>query len=373
MNTSLSLRCRQVVPLFAGAILGAALVGCWSGKGPGLSTAPLRPKFIVGADISAVPQAEARGARWTDQGTEKDILAILKDHGFNYIRLRVFVQPTNAGGYSRQGFCDLPHTLAMARRVKAAGMGFLLDFHYSDTWADPGKQTKPLAWRELPLDRLITAVHDYTRDAVAQLKAAGAEPDMVQIGNEITPGMLLNALPRGRGGGAPRVVSTQPEGSTRDWSILASLLKAGISGVKEVDPRILIVMHIDKGGDNAATRAWVDNALAHGVTFDILGESCYTQWQGQPGTWKANFDDLVTRYSKLQFMIAELADEVTASNEIMHGLPGHRGLGTFIWEPTQNGNRQGLFDNTGAVLPARMGLYDKIVRDYGLRPLADKN
>jgi arabinogalactan endo-1,4-beta-galactosidase len=277
------------------------------------------------------------------------------------------VEPTNQGGYSRQGYCGLTQTIAMAKRVKEAGMGLLLDFHYSDTWADPGKQTKPLAWRGLPLEPLIQTVHDYTKDVITQLKNAGGEPDMVQIGNEITPGMLLNALPGGRGGGA-QTVSTQPEGSARNWDILASLLKAGIAGVKETDTRILTVLHIDKGGDNAASRSWVDAALAHGVSFDILGESCYTRYQGPPASWKTNFADLAARYPKLSFIVAEVAYETAESNEIMHNLPDHRGLGTFIWEPTQRGNQQQLFDNNGAVIPEKMAHYDKLVKDYGVRP-----
>jgi arabinogalactan endo-1,4-beta-galactosidase len=331
------------------------------------ATVPYRPGYIVGADISSVPAAEARGMKYSDNGAQKDILQILKDHGFNYIRLRLFVEPKNPGGYSPQGWCDLPHTVPMAQRVKKAGMGLLLDFHYSDTWADPGKQTKPLAWRQLPPDALVQTLRDYTRDAIAQLKAAGGEPDMVQIGNEITPGMLLNTLPGGRGGGAQRV-STQPEGSATNWDILSALLKAGISGVKDVDPRILIVLHIDKGGDNAASRSWVDAALAHGVSFDILGESCYTRYQGPPSSWKANFDDLAARYPKLSFLVAEVAYETTESNEIMHNLPDHRGLGTFIWEPTQRGNQQQLFDNNGAVIPEKMALYDRLVKDYAVNP-----
>ena len=148
----------------------------------------------------------------------------------------------------------------------------------------------------MPPEQLIKTVHDYTKDVITQLKTAGGEPDMVQIGNEITPGMLLNAMPGGRGGGGARTVSTQLEGSTGNWDLLASLLKAGIAGTKEADPRILIVLHIDKGGDNAASRSWVDAALAHGVSFDILGESCYTRYQGPPAGWKANFDDLAASY-----------------------------------------------------------------------------
>ncbi len=355
------------------SLAGAAgLAGLMGGNSAGAGEAgkpvPYRPSFLIGADISAVPASEARGIKFSDNGVQKDILQILKDHGFNYIRLRIFVEPTNEGGYSRLGYCGLAQTIAMAKRVKDAGMGLLLDFHYSDTWADPGKQTKPLAWREMPLEQLVKTMHDYTQDVIAQLKAAGGEPDMAQIGNEITPGLLLNAMPGGRGGGGPRSVSTQPEGSARNWDILSSLLKAGISGVKDVDPRILIVLHIDKGGDNAASRSWVDAALAHGVSIDILGESCYTRYQGPPASWKANFDDLAARYPKLSFIVAEVAYEIPESNEIMRALPDHRGLGAFVWEPTQSGNRQQLFDFNGAVIPEKMAQYDKVVKDYQVRP-----
>jgi arabinogalactan endo-1,4-beta-galactosidase len=369
MKTTYPLRRLKVAFLVPAAAAGlAGYVGVTQAASSDAGKAvPYQPNFIVGADISVVPASEARGIEYSDNGVQKDILQILKDHGFNYIRLRIFVEPTNQGGYSAQGYCGLAKTIPMAKRVKEAGMGLLLDFHYSDTWADPGKQTKPLAWREMPPEQLIKTMHDYTKDVITQLKTAGGEPDMVQIGNEITPGMLLNAMPGGRGGGA-RDVSTQPEGSTRNWDLLASLLKAGIAGTKEADPRILIVLHIDKGGDNGASRTWVDAALEHGVSFDILGESCYTRYQGPPAGWKANFDDLAARYPKLSFIVAEVAYETAESNEIMHHLPDHRGLGTFIWEPTQGGNRQQLFDNTGEVIPEKMALYDKVVKDYGVRP-----
>ncbi|MGA2231677.1 MAG: glycosyl hydrolase 53 family protein [Tepidisphaeraceae bacterium] len=336
------------------------------------------PPFIIGADISSVQQSEDRGVKYSDGGVTKDIFAILKDHGFNYIRLRVFVDPTvptpRDRPYSPQGYCDLPHTILMAKRAKAAGMGLLIDFHYSDSWADPSKQFTPSAWANLSFDDLVKKTHDWTFDAVSQLKAAGAEPDMVQVGNEITPGMMVDH-----------------GGSTRDWDQLSQLLKAGLAGVEDVDPKIITMLHIDLGGNNRRTVQWVNNALSRGVRFDVLGESCYTQWQGQPETWKANFEDLEKRYPNLYFVCAEIADAVRPANDIMHDLPDHRGLGTFIWEPTQNGNRQGLFTTAarggrrpttaptlavtpatrpafvaGAVIPARMGLYDQIVKDYGL-------
>jgi arabinogalactan endo-1,4-beta-galactosidase len=312
--------------------------------------APPTP-YIFGADISSVQAAEARGqATYTDNGKPDDVLHILKNHGFNYIRLRVFNDPTAASPqgrpYSAQGFCDLPHTIVMAKRAKALGMGVLIDFHYSDSWADPGKQFTPVAWANLPFPQLVAAMHDWTADAIRQMKAAGAEPDMVQIGNEITAGMMVDH-----------------GGSTRNWNQLGQLLKAGISAVKGVNPNILCMLHIDKGGDNRATRNWVDNALAQNVQFDILGESCYTKFQGPPATWKTNFADLVQRYPKLWFVIAEVSDETADSNAIMHNLPNYKGLGTFIWEPTQNGNGQSLFTR-GAVDPLKMKAFDDLVRAY---------
>jgi arabinogalactan endo-1,4-beta-galactosidase len=146
--------------------------------------------FIIGADISWVQEQEANGIRWSDEGAEKDILAILKDHGFSWVRLRIFVNPSAEGGYSKEGFCDLAHTLEMARRIKAAGMGFLLDFHYSDTWADPGHQRKPQTWANRHGSDLEKAVYDHTRDVVEELKKQETLPDIVQIGNEISNGML---------------------------------------------------------------------------------------------------------------------------------------------------------------------------------------
>src|SRR4029079_19197443 len=128
-------------------------------------------------------------------------LSLLKNHGFNFVRLRTFVEPSAPYGYASGNGCqakaeaydDRDHTAAFAREVKAAGMGFLLDFHYSDTWADPGKQVIPEAWRGLAtLDALAEQVRAYTADVVGAMVAAGARPDMVQVGNEITPGMLIH-------------------------------------------------------------------------------------------------------------------------------------------------------------------------------------
>jgi arabinogalactan endo-1,4-beta-galactosidase len=303
-----------------------------------------------------VQEQEDQGRRFSDNGAQADILDILKNHGFNYVRLRIFHNPGNPGGYQyefgtrAEPYCDLDHTIEMAQRVKAAGMGLLLDFHYSDTWADPDDQHKPAAWESLSFDQLTTAVHDYTRDTLLAMQAAGALPDMVQVGNEITPGMLL------------------PDGATYNpdnWDQLAILLTAGLSAVKEVNSGIQTMLHIDRGGDNSTSRWWVDEALNRGVEFDILGESCYSVWHGPPSDWQANFTDLAGRYSGLSFVIAEYADNYRAANDIIYNLP--RGLGTFFWEPTVDGEwGTGLFDGQGRTRDT-INLYDQMAQDYGLR------
>ena len=170
---------------------------------------------MLGADISFLPELEAKGMKFSDKGVEKDAIQILKDHGFNYVRLRIFVDPQNDSGYSPQkGFCDLAHTKEMAKRIKAAGMKFLLDFHYSDYWADPGKQFKPKAWRGENFTQLKQSVYDYTKMVMQQLKEQNTTPDMVQVGNEINHGMIW------------------PEGYISNLDSLSQLIYAGINACK---------------------------------------------------------------------------------------------------------------------------------------------
>ena len=227
-----------------------------------------------------------------------------------------------------------------------------LDIHYSDTWADPHKQETPAAWKDLPLNVLKDSVYNYTLAVLNYYKSKNLTPEMVQVGNEITPGMLF------------------PDGSSEDsnWPQLAELLKAGASAVHEVDPNIRIMFHIEKCGDNATTRWWVDQALAQGVPLRILGQSCYTEHHGTPDTWQANFDDLVTRYPELYFVIAEYSHEKRRANEIMFGLPDRRGLGTFIWEPTRW--MEAIFDRNGQRYDGNQHLetFSQIASDFGIGP-----
>jgi arabinogalactan endo-1,4-beta-galactosidase len=309
--------------------------------------------FILGADISRVQADEDRGVTFSDNGVAKDILQILKDHGFNYIRLRVFVNPAATGGYSAEGYCDLAHTVTMGKRVKDAGMGLLIDFHYSDTWADPGTQTKPAAWANLSFADLTTTVRDYTQNAVTELTSGGARPDMVQIGNEIPSGMLF---PDGQASGT-------------NFGNLGTLLKAGIAGVKAVDTGIKILLHIDRCHELSTSTWWLDGVIGQGVVFDVFGQSCYDQagYQQPASSWEPNFTALATQYPNLQFVVAEYSQSKRMVNDLMFNLLNRRGLGTFVWEPTYW--QEALFDWQGMVEVTNsfMALYDPMAVDYGLR------
>ncbi|MHB0961089.1 MAG: glycoside hydrolase family 53 protein [Pirellulaceae bacterium] len=312
-----------------------------------------RPPFLVGADISWVQEQEDQGTRFSDGGEQKDILAILKDHGFNWIRLRLFCNPRSPKGYSDKGYCDLDHTLTMAKRIKAAGMGLLLDFHYSDTWADPGHQVKPAAWTDLHGAELEKAVHDHTRDVVAVLKSQGTPPDIVQVGNEISNGFLW------------------PDGNvwkSGEWDVFCGLIKAGIAGAKEVDPAVKIMIHLAWGGQNAQSRSFMDKAIAQAVEFDILGQSYYPKWHGTLDDLKANLTDLAGHYKQDIIVVEYSVPQIRQINDIVRNLPGDKGLGTFIWEPTK-WEGPALFDGQGNT-KSEIDVYptmveDTMVEDYG--------
>jgi arabinogalactan endo-1,4-beta-galactosidase len=369
--------CRQRGDLLG--TIGAAT----DGGGNEVGAAPL-PSYLIGADITFVEADEAGGATYSD-GTQQDILSLFKSHGFNTVRLRTFVDPKAADGYDQQnGTADLAHTIAFGRRVKAAGLGFLLDFHYSDNWADPGKQCIPVAWQGMSLSQMVSALHDYTRDAVAQLVAAGARPDLVQLGNEITPGMLLHVCDAS---GIPQSTSTV-NGSSSNWSSLGQFLRAGVAAVAEVDASIKIVLHLDRGGDkptdtpgNALQSSidWLNSATAQGVRCDVLGESAYQLYQGDPNseantksTWSSTFAGLAARFPSLKILAVEYGPMQREINDVVFGLPGQQGLGSFNWEPTHQGKwntGHALFSASGSqyTATADLALYDSMKVAYASR------
>lgn len=309
---------------------------------------PVVADFILGADISSVHERNDT-FRDTD-GEIKSIFELLKNHGFNYLRVKTFVDPMAPYGYASnfngcigftEPFSDKDHVIAFGKQIKDADMGFLLNFHYSDVWADPGNQLIPQAWRgSETIDELAEHVRAYTADVVTTAIAAGARPDMVQIGNEITPGMLMHVpgphtdcwgnypVPAPLGGAA----------GNANWPNLAALLIAGIEAVRAVDPSIKVMLHLENTDDPAGIRWWLGNALSLGVDFDVLGLSCYTTYQGEPTVWESTFEGLARDYPDLEFVIAEYNPARTEANLMIRNLHGGRGLGTFFWEPTRSGS-----------------------------------
>ncbi|MDY2586734.1 glycosyl hydrolase 53 family protein [Winogradskyella aquimaris] len=298
---------------------------------------------MLGADISFLPQLEARGAKFHDDGLEKDVIEILKDHGFNYIRLRVFVNPENEQGYSpNKGFCGLDYTLQMAKRIKDAGLNLLLDFHYSDTWADPQKQFKPKAWEGLTFNELTSTLKEYTKSVLTQLKDQGTMPDMVQIGNEVNHGIVW------------------PEGHVSNLDNLAALLKAGTEAVREVDANTSVMMHLALGGQNEETTFWFDNMIARGVDFDIIGLSYYPIWHCTLDDLNHNMLDLIQRYQK-DVNVVEYSAFKKAVNDMVFNLPNDRGNGTCIWEPLNTWSK--VFDENGQPLK-ELDYYDEIQKEF---------
>jgi arabinogalactan endo-1,4-beta-galactosidase len=305
--------------------------------------------FIRGVDISFTPQIEDLGGKYFDNGVQKDALDIFKENGVNYVRLRIWHTPSD-------GYCGLEKTLAYAARIKAKGFKFLLDFHYSDWWADPGKQNKPAAWTNLSFSVLKDSVYGYTKNVVEALKNQNVLPDMIQIGNEITAGMLW---PDGR------VPTSNP---TLAWQQFGELVKEGILGARDAaqDTTMKIMIHIDRGGDNSGARWFFDNLIAQSVQFDVIGLSYYPWWHGTLTQLTNNLNDLAVRYHK-EIIVAETAypwtlqsddnvgnvlgsstgllsgypasvkgqkDFLFALIKIIKGTSNKKGIGFFYWEPS---------------------------------------
>jgi beta-galactosidase len=298
---------------------------------------------MLGADISFLPQMEARGIKFQDKGVEKDAIEILKDHGFNYVRLRIFHNPAGDSGYSpKKGFCNLDYTLQMAKRVQAAGMKLLLDFHYSDTWADPEKQFKPAAWKNLPFDVLKDSVFNYSKAVIKALKDQGTLPAMVQVGNEINHGMIW------------------PEGHISHLDSLAALIDAGINGVHATDADIPIMLHAALGGQQDEALFFFDNLLARGLRFDVMGLSYYPKWHGTLDDLRNNLITMSQRYNQ-DIIVVEYSQLKREVNDIVFNLPGGKGKGTAIWEPLNTGEK--IFEKDGNSNELIL-LYDEIHQQF---------
>lgn len=304
---------------------------------------PLAEAMVKGADVSWLTQMEKSGYKfYNDSGSQQDLFPILKAHGMNAIRLRVWVNPAN-------GWNNITDVVAKAKRAKAAGFDIMIDFHYSDTWADPANQTKPAAWSSYTFDQLMSNVYWHTYNSLTTLKNAGITPKWVQVGNETNNGMLW------------------PEGKASvNMKNFAWLINSGYDAVKAVNSSTKVIVHLANCENNSLYRWMFDGLKANGGKWDIVGASIYPTQTGN-GDWYTmnnqcfdNLSDMVTRYGK-EVMVVEVGmpwddpknsyDTIASLLEKMKWIPNGKGLGVFYWEPQSYKNWQnyslGLMDNSG--------------------------
>lgn len=304
--------------------------------------------YLIGADISWIPEDEAAGARYFADGKQQDPIHILRDAGFNAVRLRIFVDPSK--GYSRRepakAWSGLDQTIKLGRRIREAGLTLVLSFHYSDIWADPEHQGVPAAWAGYDLPQLAKAVEAHTHDTLVAMRAGGAPVDMAVIGNETTFGMLW---PQGRvklstpTGNPVTDANHAKVGAVGGFDAFAQLLRSGIAGARRAEPAILIQLHNHLGRHWPIVREWTDALIARKVDFDVIGFSCYQQ--RAQGDWQTTFAHFVERYPDKGIIIAEYSSRKRYLNDLLHQLPGKHGWGSFIWEPTRH--QEAIFDLDG--------------------------
>jgi arabinogalactan endo-1,4-beta-galactosidase len=338
-------------------------------------------KFLTAADFSDLAFFESKGITYKDGGQVLDGIQILKNHGINCVRLRLWTSSASQASSDPYNYGNnITYTVPLAVRVKNAGLLFSLDFHYSDTWADPSHQATPGAWSSLNFTQLVQQMRAYNSNTIVTFANAGAMPDYVQIGNEITSGMLwTNGQLTGTWG------SSNPS-----WIRLGQLMNAAIQGIKDATnatgakmPQIIV--HIDRGGDWSTTKSFFDNLNAQGVPYDIIGESYYPFYQGSPTNLNVCLSNAAVRYGK-PVIVAEdafpytntcpsswltnlfgypptpagQASFVTSIGQIIRNVPNNLGLGFFYWGTeyqVANGvneagyNTASFFDQNGNLLP----------------------
>ena len=297
--------------------------------------------FAKGADVSWVTQMEKESCRFYDaSGKQTECMTLLKSLGMNAIRLRVWVNPTG-------GWCGKEDVVAKALRAQALGMRIMIDFHYSDSWADPGKQNKPEAWKNLPLEELKVAVANHTNDVLMALRLAGVAPEWIQIGNETTGGMLW------------------PDGQNytdAGFATYVQLHNAGYAAAKNVFPNAKVMVHVDNGWKWETLDWFFKNFRINGANYDLIGLSLYPEksnWQTYNNQILNNIQTLYAQYQK-ETIICEVGMEWTEAETCRSFLSdligrakvdGSHCTGVLYWEPegyqAWSHYSKSAFDNTG--------------------------
>lgn len=258
----------------------------------------------VGGDISCLTVNEAKHPTWlTHDGTSTTPLELFREEGMNAMRVRLFVAPDNYAGSDKDANAcqDLDYVKALGKRIKDAGFKLLLDFHYSDTWADPAKQWTPADWTSLTDEQLYTKLYDYTKDALTQLKDAGADPDLIQTGNEISYGMLWGAY----GSSEATLKKCYTNSAAANWTRFTTLLKQAGKACREVCPDAKIILHTERAAQLSVLTNFYDKMKAASVDYDIIGLSYYPIWHGTIGTLETAIKSLEGRYADKDIMIVE--------------------------------------------------------------------
>lgn len=322
---------RGILSTAAALVLGTvALAAQTDGKGG----------FARGADVGWLTELEQKGYKFHPRGSSDtmELMQLLRDHaGVNAVRLRVWVSPDDYFN----GLGDVVHKALRAHRL---GMRLMIDFHFSDTWADPGHQEMPRSWRGKTLSELEQAVAEHVTVTLNALRALGIKPEWVQIGNETTPGMML------------------PVGSTENPESLTALNNAGYDAVKKVLPDAKVIVHLDNGNDPARYDRMFDILHDNGGRYDMIGMSLYPFWvahNGGDGRWQTvaqdcmdNIDRLKKKYGK-PVMICEIGmpyNEAQDCRDLIATMLKADVEGVFYWEPEapagyNGGYTLGCFDN----------------------------
>lgn len=317
--------------------------------------------YAVGADLSFLKSAEDRGVEFKENGIVKPGLDIFRDHGYDWIRLRLFHSPDRLPN-------DLEYTIELAQDAKERGFKFLLDYHYADSWADPGQQPTPAAWDTTNIEVLADSVYEYTRNTIRAFREAGVMPEMVQIGNEVRNGMMwpLGKLPE-------------------NWDNFATLFKAGVDGVdagRGQAPRPLIMLHYDNGADTEGAKQYYDKFNSYNIPYDIIGLSYYPWWHGNLLQLRENLLSLVENYQQDIILVeagyrpheyqehpAPYPEDTPGGprkafledvNETLLNIASPKIKGIFWWEPASGCGRD-YFDEDCNALPV-INVFDKYKR-----------